>query len=146
MCLLGFALELSGMLLHQCVKAGFVDRYCLIFCGMSCFLHLWWLKVLLGIVIWAGICDLLETIIHLPRPFWLLVLFCFCKYIFIYISNAAPSYSPLTEPLPYTLHFSSERVRLPGYPSTLVYQVSTGLGSSSPIKARQGSPVGKLIP
>lgn len=34
----------------------------------------------------------------------------------------------------------------PGYPRTLVYQVCTGLGASSPTSSRQGSPIGEPIP
>lgn len=35
--------------------------------------------------------------------------------------------------------FTSERVPQPGYPLTLVHQVTAGLGTSSPIEARGGS-------
>ena len=40
-------------------RTGFVDRYYLnlVYLRISFFLHLWWLKVFLGIVVWAGICD-----------------------------------------------------------------------------------------
>jgi hypothetical protein len=36
------------------------------------FLHLWWLKVLLGIVVWVDIYSTLESVAHMSRPFWLL--------------------------------------------------------------------------
>lgn len=52
-----------------------------------------------------------------------------------------PSQSPSFDP-----PFSSEKVGPPGYPSTLAYQVSTGLGASFPTKMRQSSPVGDQIP
>lgn len=36
--------------------------------GIYYFLHLWWLKVLLGIIVEAGIWSLLESVEHLFRP------------------------------------------------------------------------------
>lgn len=49
---------------------------------------------------------------------------------------------PPVIPLP----FSSDRIWGPlGIPSTLEYQFSAGMGTSSRIEARQGSPVGKGI-
>jgi hypothetical protein len=40
---------------------------------ISWFLHLWQLRVLLGIIVWAGISVLLGSVWHLPRIFWLLM-------------------------------------------------------------------------
>lgn len=39
---------------------------------LSLFLHLLWLKVLLGIIVWSGICGLLEYVDHPFKPFLLL--------------------------------------------------------------------------
>ena len=62
-----------------------------------------------------------------------------CMHVCIYMPIAAlPPSLPLTESLP---HHLWEGRCLPGYPPTLVHQVSAGLGTSSPTKARQGSPL-----
>lgn len=51
----------------------FTDGYFLnwLYHGIS-LLHLWWLNVMLGAVIWVDICVLLESKAHLSMSFWLL--------------------------------------------------------------------------
>lgn len=53
-------------------RAGLVDRYNLnlVVSWMLFFLHLCWLKVLLGIIVWAGDYGLLQSSAHLSRTFW----------------------------------------------------------------------------
>lgn len=60
-----FRLEFS----FQCLMQGWICRQILLKFGfiMEC------LKVLLGIVVRAGICDFLLPVAHLSRPFWLLM-------------------------------------------------------------------------
>jgi hypothetical protein len=56
-------------------RAGLVEKQPLnLICyEISCFLHLWCLKVLLGIEVWIGICDILENLKYLSSwgIFWI---------------------------------------------------------------------------
>ena len=80
------------------------------------------------------------------RGFYLLLIFILKIVLFIYIPNVPPF--PILFPqffTPYPLLFISERVipyppHLPHLPSP-GHQVSTGLGTSSPIQAKQGNPL-----
>ena len=55
------------------------------------------------------------------------------SFIYLYLKRCLPSPSPLRE------------WPLSGIPPTLAHQVSARLGASSPIEARQGSPLGEQI-
>lgn len=72
-----------------------------------------------------------------------------CFHFYACVFEIFPPHTPPRSFLPSFLPVSFERVgKHPflGYPPTLVYQISAGLGTSFPTKARQGSSVREQIP
>ena len=78
---------------------------------------------------------------HAQRPFTQgMLLFFIYLVLYPYPSHTLLQSFPQPSPSPLI------KWGLPEYPPTLTYQVSEGLGASSPIEARQGSPARRTYP